>query len=378
MIPLAGFLADSALLFLIFSGTSKSQYKWQLFIFYASLALWNLSVMQLFLAKSQSEAKLILFVAHHIIVLIPWAFLRIAFALSGRSKNLASRISDLLTIIVLIILEYSFWFTADDTAFISGLHKYNWGYYPLLGSGAAVYSFSNVYCIVVGFYLLSHPQQDAAFAKRMRLIFIVFWLGALTSHLPVFGVEIFPLGNATDAVVSVFFAKALFEAGHLPSSVQKYLLVAGGIAATAAALIFSWIIHEFFVTVNKVLNVFLTSGSALVAIVFFQRFFRPTGPQQEAERKSNESLFAHLQVAYQLTYREATLCCLIADGVSRSAIAKKMNLSPNTLKVHLSSIYRKTIGRDHASVTQAKDKLQRLTVFLHDVDKKASLLIPKY
>ncbi len=370
MIPLAGFLADSALLFLIFSGRPRSKYTWPLFIFYAALALWNLSLMQLFLAKSYNEAKVILFIGYHFIALIPWAFLRIAFALSGQPKNLASHIADFLTIVILVILEYSFWFTAGDTLFISGLQKYNWGYYPLLGGGAALYAFSNAYCVVVGFYLLSLPQQDTAFTKRMRFIFIVFWLGALTCHLPVFGVEIFPLGNASEAAVCVFFAKALFETGHLPATSHKYLRIAGGIAAIAAALVFSWIINEFFVPVDKVLNVFLTSGSALIAIVFFQRFFRSSGPQLGTGEKNTESLFAHLQVAYNLTYQEATLCCLIADGLSRSAIAKKMQLSPNTLKVHLSSIYRKTIGRDNTPASPAKDKLQRLTVFLHEVDKK--------
>lgn len=370
MIPLAGFLADSAIIILLLVNRSHKKYFWSLLWLYATLAFWNLGVMYLVLAQTESEAKFALYVLHHFIATVPVAFMRIALYASGRKPNWASAAANIWFVLILAIVEYSYWLTPNDTIFISGVARYNWGYYPVIGPGAAFYSLLTVFCVGMGFYYLHRPLQPGAFVKKVGLIFVLFWLGLITSHLPVFGIDVFPLGNATDAIISVFLAQVVFEKEAFKPSARKYLQWAGVLAAIAVAMIFSWFVTEFVVSVPQTLAVLLTVVSVVPAIVYFQRFFRAAGNRKAEAVSGDRPLFLQLQSDYTLTYQEATLCELLIAGCSRNEISRRMDISANTLKVHLSAVYRKTIDKENMVPSATREKLQRLTVFLHDLQKK--------
>jgi ATP/maltotriose-dependent transcriptional regulator MalT len=58
------------------------------------------------------------------------------------------------------------------------------------------------------------------------------------------------------------------------------------------------------------------------------------------------------------------------DGKSRTIIAKELDISANTLKKHLSEIYSKTINKIENRDVPAQEKLQKLTIFLHNLKPK--------
>ncbi len=57
-----------------------------------------------------------------------------------------------------------------------------------------------------------------------------------------------------------------------------------------------------------------------------------------------------------LTPRECEVLALLADGRSYKEIARRLELTPNTVKTHVSSLYRKLdVGRRTHAVTQARE-----------------------
>ena len=59
--------------------------------------------------------------------------------------------------------------------------------------------------------------------------------------------------------------------------------------------------------------------------------------------------------ALGLTSRECEVLDLLADGRSYKEIARRLHLTPNTVKTHVSSLYRKLdVGRRTHAVTQAR------------------------
>ncbi len=81
----------------------------------------------------------------------------------------------------------------------------------------------------------------------------------------------------------------------------------------------------------------------------------------------NKSLFTVLQTKYSLTYIESSIAFLISEGYSRNDICKKLNIATETIKKHLNSVYKKTIGTEPDHGSSGRDKFQRVTVFLNRI-----------
>lgn len=370
MIPFAGFLADSSVLLLLISHAGRGRKYWPLIGYYSALSLWNLSVSALFLMDSELHAYRVLYLIHHFIPIYSLAFLWSAMHFSGRTWNWAVHIANVMPLILYVILEYSFWFTPDDKLFISGVQKYNWGYYPVIGLGAKLYTLMSLYCFLLGAYYYFRPAKKDQVLRTTRFYLMLAWLGISTSFLPTFGVNVFPLGNATDAIISIFMAAALFRREDLNPRARVYFRVAGGAAAIAVMLIFSWIFADVLQITGKAPTVFTTVAGASLGIFCYQMFYRPASPVAELRPEATESsVFAQLQVRYGLTYREATICACLLEGQTRGQICDSAAISSNTMKVHLSSIYRKTIEADALFASGSRDKLQRLTIFLKNLEK---------
>jgi two-component system, NarL family, nitrate/nitrite response regulator NarL len=65
------------------------------------------------------------------------------------------------------------------------------------------------------------------------------------------------------------------------------------------------------------------------------RFGRATAGEQSAEERQGELLLS------QLTPREQEILELLADGMSSTAIARGLNISPNTVRTHIQSLMSK-------------------------------------
>ncbi len=97
---------------------------------------------------------------------------------------------------------------------------------------------------------------------------------------------------------------------------------------------------------------------------------------EEQEKKTSPKefirrpIFTILQKEYNLTYQQAQVCSALIDGKSRTIIADELGISVNTLKKHLSEIYSKTINKVENTEVPSQEKLQKLTIFLHNLKIK--------
>ena len=72
---------------------------------------------------------------------------------------------------------------------------------------------------------------------------------------------------------------------------------------------------------------------------------------------------------YDLTPSEVRISTLIAKGVPRDGICRRTGITPATLKIHLKSIYTKTIETGQITKDGKAGKFQRLTIFLHSLER---------
>jgi hypothetical protein len=112
----------------------------------------------------------------------------------------------------------------------------------------------------------------------------------------------------------------------------------------------------------------------IAAIVILLRRFAVARHREAALPEINavsSPLFVILQTKFGLTYQEAQICAEIDEGSSRGEIARKLEIRASTLKIHLRSIYAKTIERNGRPLRVSRDKLQRLTIFLKRLQERA-------
>ena len=92
-----------------------------------------------------------------------------------------------------------------------------------------------------------------------------------------------------------------------------------------------------------------------------------SSPKQAAIKAPNEPeihLEEHLQSNYSLTSQEALICKHLYDGYSRDEIKELLDISNQTLKQHLRSVFAKTIDLDAVNPSKKHGKMHMLINFL--------------
>lgn len=87
------------------------------------------------------------------------------------------------------------------------------------------------------------------------------------------------------------------------------------------------------------------------------------------ENREAEDIGFVLNDRYDLTPSEVRISTLIAHGVPREEICRRTAITPSTLKIHLKSIYTKTIETGPFAKDSKAGKFQRLTIFLHSLER---------
>ena len=115
------------------------------------------------------------------------------------------------------------------------------------------------------------------------------------------------------------------------------IVVIYGLALAAGAVALQWLEYQFWVRTNAA-----TVYIGLVAAAFLglgiwlgRRLFRREPPASEFV--PNERALASLGI----TEREREVLQLLADGRSNKEIAARLDLSPNTVKTHVASLFEK-------------------------------------
>lgn len=374
MIPTAGFLSDVAVIIFLLQVRSGKSFEKPLLLFYFCLANWNLGFAFLCIADSIPNAKLTLYLMHHAHLFISSSFLWLGISLSGRELNKLRNFAFFLSFLVLILVEYSFWFTPDDTFFISTIKKYSWGFYPLSGIGSLFHDVLFLICIPVSFYFLFNPLKIVISNYNLiRNLLVVLWLIAIFSFLPLHGYQIYPLGNAADAIVSVFIIFVLYKDSKITGKDDTILRISGLLASLSLGLIVAYLFSELL-TKNSFFPLVASIGSSITSIFVFQKLFPISQSSSEIlESEKMQSISGLLQSKFSLTDQESIICILLHKGSSRKEIVDILDIKETTIKTHLKSIYKKTIEQENYKSSNEREKLQRLTVLLNTISRNQNL-----
>ena len=144
------------------------------------------------------------------------------------------------------------------------------------------------------------------------------------------------------------------------SAVARIIFTAGFIAAIA-------IFHSGVPAIYANTSILVMILILFYVISSFLFFIRHRTVILQAE--DSATLEFQLHDRYDLTPSEVRISTLIAEGASRDGICRRTGITPATLKIHLKSIYTKTIETGQITKDGKAGKFQRLTIFLHSLER---------
>ncbi|MCR9143719.1 MAG: hypothetical protein NXI24_15840 [bacterium] len=409
VLPAAAFLADLAVLLFLVSDW-RSGVDRPLLAMYVCLTGWNLCVALMISAPTPEQAWFYLFCMRNFLFLTPPAFLWFSLRVSGRSTRWPPLLA-LMYALAFMTLAASTYFSGSRLL-IEEIRLYDWGYFPYTAPLARVLLgtlFAG--CLLPAFIALLWPRKlPAEIQGRVRrarfwlpALFVTWWLSLLVASLPLTGIDIVPPGSAMDAIVGLTIAIYLRgrrsdtngnradDSANASGATQRRTVSSGFVRSTAlfanlagmlASLSFgvfvTFFFLEFLLPAQAVATGLAGAITAFVALLVFQRWFSGgsdspgdfdhSGNARPANRNDDRPLFVKLQSDYGLTYQEAVICTQLHEGLRRSAIVTKLGVTNGTFRNHLSEVYRKTVDAIETPALRSRDKLQRLTVFLKNLD----------
>ncbi len=130
---------------------------------------------------------------------------------------------------------------------------------------------------------------------------------------------------------------------------KSILLYAGALAA--GALVLQWLEYKYVtrVFVGEIYIVLIAAGFTALGVWAGHYLTRKAAPP---EFRRNEAALASLGV----TAREYQTLELLAAGLANKEIARKLDVSPNTVKTHLANLYEKLeVSRRTQAIQKAKE-----------------------
>ena len=312
----------------------------------------NLSVFLILGSSSSGEAVVFFHIFRHFIFFVPYLLLSLSRILSGRpAVSTMTSVILAITIALLVLIEFDFF--SNRSVLIQEWKSYDWGLFPILAIPARI--------LVGGLFGVSFLLSLAVLLKPQEnlqrgwipVLVVFWWIGLGTNFIPLFGINLFPLGMGADSIISVFVSVYLSRT-ESNSAFQK-------IAEAAACLSVSLGLGSLFLLYLPDLH-FAQGPTVLLSLIgatatwIVLRLFRPSG-------RPTELLDMRSLAQKGLTKQELRICELISEGYTRKQIGFFLGIADGTLRNHLVHLYEKTVGKESGS-DGGKDKLQRLTVFL--------------
>ncbi len=132
----------------------------------------------------------------------------------------------------------------------------------------------------------------------------------------------------------------------------------------AVTLIVVWLLSDFLFefSQNQFLFFIFSLITSFFSLLFFNFLFSPPTPTGTFEK-----VYEKLRKEYNLTHQEAMICRYILENKDRKEILNILNISGNTLKVQLGSIYKKTIDNNNNKLDTNRNKFPILKQFLEDI-----------
>lgn len=372
IVPFAGFLADIAILIVLYFSGERRQSRFSLSVFYTGIAGWNLFLFLSYLSHTPEQAINTLYYFYGFQLLMTNSFLLFSLEQSKIPIPVIERnikISLVFTGMWFLLLNYSYLFAPQNNLFINGVQKFDWGFYPRAGYGSYITNMYWAFVFITSFYYLAkyiknHPEDKRT--KIITILFLLMVLASITNFIALWGLKTLPIGNAADAILSTILAAIFFREQYLDNKAKIFLKIAGIISAIAMTLIVIWFFSDFILSFyeNKFLFFLVAVLTSFFSLLFFNMLFSPPIPEG-----SFEKIYEKLRKDYNLTHQEAMICRYILQNKERKEILNILNISGNTLKVQLGSIYKKTIEKNNHKSELNRNKFPVLKQFLEEIAK---------
>jgi two-component system NtrC family sensor kinase len=128
--------------------------------------------------------------------------------------------------------------------------RYFWGFYPLAGNGQWLFGLTLYALAGYAFWTLLQALRHATGYRRNQLEYvfagaaIVFGCGA-TNFLPLYGINIYPIGNLTNSIYSLLVAYAIVEYGLMDIRLALKRGAVYGLLSGALTLVYLSIVSVF-------------------------------------------------------------------------------------------------------------------------------------
>lgn len=132
---------------------------------------------------------------------------------------------------------------------------------------------------------------------------------------------------------------------------MKKTVVLYALALAVCALLLQWVEHQYALRLLSVEGyvLILAAGFTVLGVWLGHRLTRR--PREEAPTRNQKALDA-----LKVSDKEYEVLELLAAGHSNQEIAERLFVSPNTIKTHLASLYRKLeVSRRTQAVSRARE-----------------------
>lgn len=281
VLPLIAAVINISLLFFVLINNRKKDIILSYILWNLSMLIWNLGLFLLYNAKNIQLA----YKYNHILIfgtmfIFPTFFnFIINFTKQKTKRNKILIYSAYFLSFLFLLFHFKFNILSNN------LEKYFWGYYPVAQIGDRIYT-------IIFFLFTIYPQillykliKISSGQKRNQYQYI-FWgiiigySGCLTSFLPPFGIEVYPVGNLITILISVAVAYALITVKmvNLKYLIKRTALFIGVLAIGIlinSAIVFLVIPNTVFMVIPKnlhsiILSIFLVAGLT----IFFSKIYR--------------------------------------------------------------------------------------------------------
>lgn len=372
LIPAAGCLAHLATAAFLFAVPRAPAYVRLLGMLSLLMAAVTAGLAGVSAAPDEESALFRFYLMRHALFFAMPVFVHFALRLSGRGDRALLILLYIFALLLAIAMNVTYW--SGSRLLIEGARLYDWGYFPVAGPGARfVFVPFALLCGATGIYVLLRPRTPALGVSTLSvaLLALLWWFGFVTNLLALLGLNALPLGSVSDTILTVVLAALLTQRFALRPAGRVFLFVTALLASLAVSLLVMWLLLLFVPKDSPNVSVWIAAGGILggaAAVFAFEFWFRAAASVKTM--RDDRPLFTLLQTRYGLSYQQARICELVDAGRSRPDIRASLGITDGKLRNHFSHIYELLLDETEPESRGAGDRLQRLTVFLRDLQRE--------
>jgi len=208
--PLIAAILNLSLIFIVLVNNRRKTHAFSYIIYNTVFFLWNLC---LFLLYSVENIETAYYINHVLVIATMFSYSSIYYffyTFTGKNNKVNKMLlySAFLISVLFLIFHFKFNLLSNE------LVMHFWGYYPKENIGDRIYGAVFLFYLFYSENLIYSKIKVASGLKKNQYKFI-FWgtiigfSGCLSNFLPLFGLEIYPIGNLTIILFSLSVAYAL-------------------------------------------------------------------------------------------------------------------------------------------------------------------------